>query len=147
MVSDEVTDDIFENYKINYNMITESIKENESQMKKINSLNRKYKKELNSERDRTKQLEIIENGKTSSVKFKEYKKENEMSKELLQDFIFMKNIVKHATIQGPCIKIGVLCRYVGHFNIGKSITYEISHYYPMKIIYMGIYIILCYVDN
>ena len=93
MVSDELTDDIFENYKINYNMITESIKENDSQMKKINSLNRKYKKELNLEKDRTKQLEIIENGKTNSVKFKEYKKENEMSKDLLQDFIFMKNIV------------------------------------------------------
>ena len=60
MVSDELTDDIFENYKINYNMITESIKENDSQMKKINSLNRKYKKELNLEKDRTKQLEIIE---------------------------------------------------------------------------------------
>ena len=93
MVSDELTDDIFENYKINYTMITESIKENDSQMKKINSLNRKYKKELNLEKDRTKQLEIIENGKTNSVKFKEYKKENEMSKDLLQDFIFMKNIV------------------------------------------------------
>ena len=93
MVSDELTDDVFENYKINYTMITESIKENESQMKKINSLNRKYKKELNSEKDRNKQLEIIENGKTNSVKFKEYKKENEMSKDLLQDFIFMKNIV------------------------------------------------------
>ena len=92
MVSDEVNDEIFENYKINYNMIMESIKENDSQMKKINSINRKLKKQINSENDRNKQLQIVEEGKEYSEKFKDYKHQNELSKELLKDFYFMKNI-------------------------------------------------------
>lgn len=92
IISDEVKDETFENYKINYNMIMESIKENESQMKKINSINRKLKKQINSENDRNKQLQIVEEGKEYSEKFKDYKHQNELSKELLKDFYFMKDI-------------------------------------------------------
>ena len=92
IVSSNITDDIYEQYKINYNMIFESIKENESQMKKINSTNRKLKKQLQGEKDRTKQLETIAEGKKYSEQFKEYKKQNELSKELMKDFYFMKDI-------------------------------------------------------
>jgi hypothetical protein len=73
-------------------MIFESIKENESQMKKINSTNRKLKKQLQGEKDRTKQLQTIAEGKQNSEQFKEYKKQNELSKELMKDFYFMKEI-------------------------------------------------------
>ena len=92
MLSDAVTDDVYEQYKINYNMVFESIKENESQMRKINSTNRKLKKTLHSEKNRNKQLETIAEGKENSNKFKTLKKENELSKELMKDFYFMKDI-------------------------------------------------------
>ena len=92
IVSDNITDDIYEQYKINYNMIFESIKENETQMRKINSTNRKLKKTLQSEKNRNKQLETIAEGKKYSEQFKEYKKQNELSKELMKDFYFMKDI-------------------------------------------------------
>lgn len=92
IVSNNITDDIYEQYKINYNMIFESIKENESQMRKINATNRKLKKQLQSEKDRTKQLETIAEGKKYSEQFKEYKKQNELSKDLMKDFYFMKDI-------------------------------------------------------
>lgn len=92
IVSDNITDEIFEQYKINYTMIFQSIKENESQMKKINSKNRKLKKQIQTEKSRTKQVETINEGKNLSQEFKEYKKQNELSKELLKDFYFMKDI-------------------------------------------------------
>ena len=104
IVSDNITDDIFEQYKINYNMIFESIKENESQMRKINSTNRKLKKTLQSEKDRNKQLETIEEGKKYSEQFKEYKKQNELSKELMKDFYFMKDITNTQQLKDFVLK-------------------------------------------
>ena len=104
IVSDEITDDMFEQYKINYNMIMESIKENESQMKKINSINRKLKKTLQNEKDRTKQIDTIQEGKKHSEQFKEYKKQNELSKELLKDFYFMKDITNTQQLKDFVLK-------------------------------------------
>ena len=104
IVSDEITDDMFEQYKINYNMIMESIKENESQMKKINSINRKLKKTLQNEKDRTKQIDTIQEGKKYSEQFKEYKKQNELSKELLKDFYFMKDITNTQQLKDFVLK-------------------------------------------
>jgi len=92
MLSDEATLEIFQNYKEQYDMYRKSIAEDNIELKKRSEEMKKLKALIKNERDRTKQQAILERGKIITTEFNKIKEESKVSKELLEEYLFMKNI-------------------------------------------------------
>ena len=92
MLADEATQEIFDNYKEHYDMYRKSIAEDNIQLKKRSEEMKKLKSMIKDERDRTKQQAILERGKIITGEFNKIKEESKVSKELLEEYLFMKSI-------------------------------------------------------
>ena len=91
-LSNEVTEEIYENYKSKYTMFNNSVKENNESMKKFNKENNELRERLQNTKSRDEQVKIIEQAKQIATDFQVLKNENTLSKELLNEFYFMKNV-------------------------------------------------------
>lgn len=91
-LSKEVTEEIYENYKSKYTMFNNSVKENNESMKKFNKENNELRERLQNTKNRDEQVKIIEQAKQLATEFQILKNENTLSKEMLNEFYFMKNV-------------------------------------------------------
>ena len=87
-----VTEEVFRQYRDLYDMYKDSIKKDTSVMEALVEQNNELKERLDKTRDRTAQLEIVEQAKEIATRFKQIKRERQMSYELLQENHMMKGI-------------------------------------------------------
>ena len=91
-LSEEVTDSTFNNYLEHYMMYSESIKDDDIELKKLVKENRDLRRRLKETSDRQEQLKIVDKAKEVSDAHKRIKNERDVSRELLREFTFMKNV-------------------------------------------------------
>ena len=91
-LSDAATEEVFQNYLQLYNMFTESIKEDKVKLQEISDKNQLLKKQLSEEKDKGLQMSIVEKAKELKRHFNQVKEEMTISKEMLDEQKFMKNV-------------------------------------------------------
>ena len=92
LLADNVTEELFQNYKLIYdNALTED-KQLASEIKTLTSRHRELKEKIKMTKDRTDQKTIISHAEDIQEKHKESKQLREYSKELLNEFEFMKSV-------------------------------------------------------
>ena len=88
----EATEEVFQNYKEQYAMTAESIATTSAEMRALIDENAKLKQRLERTTEAKEQQAIIIESRRNATQFKRLKSEVALSKELLQDFHFMKNV-------------------------------------------------------
>ena len=88
----EATEEVFQNYKEQYNTTAESIATTTSEMRALMDANAKLKQRLERTTEAKEQQAIILESRRNAAQFKRLKSEVALSKQLLQDFHFMKNV-------------------------------------------------------
>ena len=88
----EATEDVFFSYKDNYTMIAESISVTSDEMRALADANARLKQRLERTTEAKEQEAIISESRRNAAQFKRLKSELALSKELLQDFHFIKNV-------------------------------------------------------
>ena len=91
-LANEVTEEVYENYKEKYTLFSKSVKTDEIELKRLSKINNELRDRLKNTKDRDEQLKIIGEAKTIADTFKSLKKEVAVSKEMLQEFHFMSKI-------------------------------------------------------
>ena len=91
-VAAEATEEVFEGYKKQYTMTAESISTTIAEMRGLEEANAKLKQRLVRTTDAKEQQAIIIESRHNATRHKRLKSEVMLSKELLQDFHFMKNV-------------------------------------------------------
>ena len=89
----EATEEVFQNYKENYTMMSESISSTESEMRELADANAKLKQRLERTTEAKEQQAIIAESRRNAAQFKRLKAELALTRELHKEFHFMK-IVK-----------------------------------------------------
>jgi len=92
ILSREANDEIFTMYKEHYDMYASASADTNMAMTKLSTTNKKLKKELSSSKSRTRQIEIVEEGKTILEKYNRMKEEQKLTQELKNEFEFMKGV-------------------------------------------------------
>ena len=88
----EATEDVFQNYKEKHTMTADSITTTSAEMRGLVDANAKLKQRLERTTEAKEQEAIIAESRRNAAQFKRLKSELALSKELLQDFHFMKNV-------------------------------------------------------
>lgn len=88
----EATEEVFDGYKENYTMLANSISTTVAEMRGLEEANAKLKQRLVRTTDAKEQQAIIIESRHNATRHKRLKSEVTLSKELLQDFHFMKNV-------------------------------------------------------
>ena len=88
----ETTEEVFDGYKENYTMLANSISTTVAEMRGLEEANAKLKQRLVRTTDAKEQQAIIIESRHNATRHKRLKSEVTLSKELLQDFHFMKNV-------------------------------------------------------
>jgi hypothetical protein len=88
----EATEDVFQNYKEKHTMTADSIATTTAEMRVLVDANAKLKQRLERTTEAKEQQAVIAESRRNAAKFKRLKAEVALSKELLQDFHFMKNV-------------------------------------------------------
>lgn len=91
-MADEVTGELYENYKEKYKMFVETVHTGETEIKELQKLNLELRDRLKNTKERNEQLKIVEHAKEVAAKYKILKSEMKISKELLHEFRFMKKV-------------------------------------------------------
>ena len=91
-LSDEVTPDIYENYKDKYKMFVNTVQTGETELKELSKLNNELRDRLRNAKERSEQQLIVESAKEVATKYKRLKSEIKISKELMAEFKFMKKV-------------------------------------------------------
>ena len=91
-LSDEVTPDIYENYKDKYKMFVNTVQTGETELKELSKLNNELRDRLRNAKERSEQQLIVESAKEVAIKYKRLKSEIKISKELMAEFKFMKKV-------------------------------------------------------
>jgi len=91
-LSDEVTPDIYENYKDKYKMFVNTVQTGETELKELSKMNNELRDRLRNAKERSEQQLIVENAKEVAAKYKRLKSEIKISKELMAEFKFMKKV-------------------------------------------------------
>ena len=91
-LSDEVTPDIYENYKDKYKMFVNTVQTGETELKELSKLNNELRDRLRNAKERPEQQLIVESAKEVAIKYKRLKSEIKISKELMAEFKFMKKV-------------------------------------------------------
>jgi hypothetical protein len=92
ILSREANDEIFTMYKQHYDMYESSVKENNTSINELTQKNKKLKKELGASKSRTRQIEIVEEGKDILLQYNKLKEENKITQELKNEFSFMHGV-------------------------------------------------------
>jgi len=109
ILSNEVTLEVFENYRFLYSSFEDSIKQTKNKLNEIAKENNVLKEQLPKETNTSKQIAIVERAKKLKAEFNRLKEELSVSKQMLEEQIFMKNIT---TIDQFKAKINT-CRFWG----------------------------------
>jgi predicted NAD-dependent protein-ADP-ribosyltransferase YbiA (DUF1768 family) len=88
----DATEEVFDGYKENYTMLANSISTTVAEMRGLEEANAKLKQRLVRTTDAKEQQAIIIESRHNATRHKRLKSEVTLSKELLQDFHFMKNV-------------------------------------------------------
>jgi len=88
----EATEEVFDGYKGQYTMTADSIATTTAEMRNLIDANAGLKKRLERTTEAKEQQAIIAESRRNAAQFKRLKSELALSKELLQDFHFMKNV-------------------------------------------------------
>ena len=88
----EATEDVFQNYRLNYTAASESIAATTAEMRALSDANAKLKQRLERTTEAKEQEAIIAESRRNAARFKRLKSELALTKELLQDFHFIKNV-------------------------------------------------------
>ena len=88
----EATEEVFDGYKEQYTMTSDSIATTTAEMRELVSANARLKQRLEHTKEAKEQQAIIIESRRNATQFKRLKAEVALSKELLQDFHFMKNV-------------------------------------------------------
>ena len=88
----EATDDVFQNYKEKHTMTADAIAATSAEMRGLVDANAKLKQRLERTTEAKEQQAVIAESRRNAAQFKRLKAEVALSKELLQDFHFMKNV-------------------------------------------------------
>lgn len=88
----EATEDVFQNYKEKHTMTADSIASTSAEMRGLVDANAQLKQRLERTTEAKEQQAIIAESRRNATQFKRLKSELALSKELLQDFHFMKNV-------------------------------------------------------
>ena len=88
----EATEDVFQNYKEHHTMMTDAIATTKAEMRTLIDANESLKKRLERTTEAKEQQAIIIESRRNATQFKRLKSELALSKDLLQDFHFMKNV-------------------------------------------------------
>ena len=88
----EATEDVFQNYREHYTMTEDSIATTSAEMRTLVAANAKLKERLERTTEAKEQQAIIAESRRNAAQFKRLKSEVALSKELLQDFHFMKKV-------------------------------------------------------
>ena len=88
----EATEDVFQNYKGAHTMTADSIATTQAEMRALSDANAKLKQRLERTTEAKEQQAIIAESRRNAAQFKRLKSEVALSKELLQDFHFIKNV-------------------------------------------------------
>lgn len=88
----EATEEVFQNYKEQHNITAESIATTSAEMRSLIDANAGLKQRLERTTEAKEQQAIIAESRRNAAQFKRLKSELALSKELLQDFHFMKNV-------------------------------------------------------
>jgi hypothetical protein len=88
----EATEDVFQSYKEKHTMTAEAIATTEAEMRALADANAGLKQRLERTTEAKEQQAIIAESRRNAAQFKRLKSELALSKELLQDFHFMKNV-------------------------------------------------------
>lgn len=91
-LSDEITPEVYEHYKEKYKMFIDAVQTGETEMKELNKLNNELRDRLRNSKERNDQQKIVENAKEVAEKYKLLKSEVKVSKEMLNEFKFMKKV-------------------------------------------------------
>ena len=91
-MADEVTGELYENYKEKYKMFVEVVQTGETEIKELQKLNIELRDRLKNAKERTDQQKIVEHAKEVAAKYKLLKSEMKVSKELMHEFRFMKKV-------------------------------------------------------
>lgn len=91
-LSTEVTEEVFKNYKEHYDMYVMAIHDADITMKELSKTINELRDRLRNSKDRSEQEKIVENAKIAAEKYKNLKLESKVTKDLLHEFRFMKNI-------------------------------------------------------
>ena len=91
-MADEVTPELYDNYKEKYKMFMDEIQTAETTMKELNKLNNELRDRLRNSKERNEQLSIVERAKEVANKYKLLKSEIKVSKEIMKEFKFMKKV-------------------------------------------------------
>jgi hypothetical protein len=88
----EATEEVFDGYKGQYTMTADSIATTSAEMRNLIDANAGLKQRLERTTEAKEQQAIIAESRRNAAQFKRLKSELALSKELLQDFHFMKNV-------------------------------------------------------
>jgi len=88
----EATEDVFQSYKEKHTMTAEAITTAEAEMRALADANAGLKQRLERTTEAKEQQAIIAESRRNAAQFKRLKSELALSKELLQDFHFMKHV-------------------------------------------------------
>lgn len=91
-MADEVTVELYENYKEKYKMFVEVVQTGETEIKELQKINIELRDRLKNAKERTDQQKIVEHAKDVAAKYKLLKSEMKVSKELMHEFRFMKKV-------------------------------------------------------
>ena len=104
VLSENVTEYVFNNYKNLYDSFRQSILENINEMKNIKYKNEELKNQIKNMRNRSERKSILNDGELCTEKFNYLKKQNKLTNTLLGEYEFMSSInniseFKHALLQ------------------------------------------------
>ena len=91
-LSDEVTEEIFQNYRGLYDAFQSSIKQTKEELTQISTENNALKAALAKEEDQTQQIKIVEKAKKLKERFYRLKDELSVSQQMLDEQKFMKSV-------------------------------------------------------
>lgn len=91
-ISNEVTSDLFENYKEQYVNVSSLISKNNQDIKELETEYNKYKQLYLNTLEREKRKEYIDIAKKIQLQWDEKGREQKLNKDILKEFSFMKNI-------------------------------------------------------
>jgi predicted NAD-dependent protein-ADP-ribosyltransferase YbiA (DUF1768 family) len=91
-LSEQVTPEIYEQYKNHYDMFATTIVEGNAELKRLNKMNIELRDRLKNSKERNEQKQIVEQAKIVADKYKTLKNELKTSKEMLHEFRFMKKV-------------------------------------------------------
>jgi len=91
-LAEQVNQELYDGYKTHYDMFTTSIIDGNIELKMLQKRNLELRDRLKHSKERSEQIQIIQQAKLVAEKYKNLKHDINISQEMLNEFKFMKNV-------------------------------------------------------